>query len=441
MEKTQILEILLDWNLWGDFKPDLKERKDCQERIKKLLKGRQILVIKGVRRVGKSTLCYLLIKDLIKEKKIKKENSLIINFEDPRFPETLEAKDLAKIYEIYLENLKPSKNQIVVLDEVQKVKGWEKFARFLKENKKIKVIVTGSSSKLLSEEYATVLSGRHLDLEIFPLSFKEFLEFKNLKIKQGLDLIKNRIKIKGLFDEYLKFGGFPEIVLIKTKEELLREYFKDIITKDVIKRFKIREIGKIEDLAKFYLTNTSNLISFNKIKNYFKISLDTTERFSRYLETARACFFLPKFSFSLKAQILSPKKIYSIDSGLSNAIGFKFSENLGRTLENLAFLEFQRKKEISPRNEIYYYKIENTEKEVDFLLKEGEKIKTLFQVCANLENFFTKEREIKNLILASERLKCKNLILLTLDFEGEEKIKNKKIKFIPLWKFLLVQEK
>jgi predicted AAA+ superfamily ATPase len=394
------------------------------------------LVIKGIRRAGKSALVYLLMKNLIKKKKIKKEDSLIINFEDPRFPENLQAKDLMEIYESYLKELKPSKKQIIALDEVQKVKGWEKFARFLKESKKQKVIVTGSSSKLLSEEYATVLSGRHLDLEVFPLSFKEFLDFKNLKIKDEISLIKNRIKIKRLFDDYLKFGGFPEIVLIKKKEELLREYFRDIIVKDIIKRFKIREISKIEDLAKFYLTNIGNPISFNKVKNYLKLSLDTTERFSKYLEIARLCFFLPKFSFSLKSQILSPKKVYSIDSGLSNTIGFRFSENLGQTLENIAFLEFQRKKELFPEKEIYYLKMENG-KEVDFLLKQRKKIKTLFQVCAKIEDFFVKEREIKGLILASKKLNCNDLVIITEDFEGGEKIKGRKIKFLPLWKWLL----
>ena len=206
-------------------------------------------------------------------------------------------------------------------------------------------------------------------------------------------MIKSRIKIKRLFEEYLKFGGFPEVVLIEKKEELLREYFKDIVIKDIIKRFKIREVGKIEDLARFYLTNVGTLISFNKIKNYFKISLDSAERFSKYLETARICFFMPKFSFSLTSQILSPKKVYSIDTGLSNAIGFKFSENLGRSLENLTFLELQREKEISPKNEIFYYKIENKEKEIDFLLKEGKKIKALFQVCVNLEVFLLEKEK------------------------------------------------
>lgn len=437
MEKNQILEILLDWNIWGNFKIDLKERKEYQKKIRELLEADQVLIIKGVRRSGKSALIYLLIKDLIKEKKIKKEDFLIVNFEDPRFPENLEAKDLMKIYETYLEKVTPSKNQIIALDEVQKVKGWEKFARYLKENKKVKVIVTGSSLKLLSEEYATVLSGRHLDLEVFPLNFKEFLEFKNLKTEKELDLIKNRIKIKKLFDEYLKFGGFPKIVMIKKKQELLREYFKDIIVKDIIKRFKIREIEKIEDLAKFYLTNISNIISFNKIKNYFKLSLDTAERFSKYLQIVRMCFFLPKFSFSLKSQILSPKKVYSIDTGLANAIGFKFSENFGNSLENIVFLQFQRELQFCPRKEIYYFKTRGKEKEVDFLLKEDKKVKTLFQVCAKIENFFTKEREIKSLLEASNELKCNDLLIITWDYEAEEKIGSKKIKFIPLWKWLL----
>lgn len=175
MQKNQILEILADWNYWGNYEDHSLERKKYIKRLEHLLKTKEIVVIKGVRRCGKSTLILQFLRKLIQEG-LKEKNTLVVNFEDPRF-KNLSLDLLHKIYEVYLEKLQPKKKHYVILDEVQEIEGWEKFARYLHEAKKVPVFITGSSSKLLSEEYSTLLSGRHVDMEVFPLSFPEFLKF------------------------------------------------------------------------------------------------------------------------------------------------------------------------------------------------------------------------------------------------------------------------
>jgi hypothetical protein len=433
MEEAEIMEILTDWNVWGNYKHALIERGRYLKKVSELA-GKEVLVLKGIRRAGKSSIAYLLLQNLVKNQK----NCLVINFEDPRFPETLSVKDLIRIHEVYLRVLNPSKNQIVVLDEVQKVNKWESFARLLSETKKAKVIVTGSSSKLMSAEYASLLTGRHLDVEVFPLSFEEFLYFNNIKITNQLSLIKNKNKIFHMLYEYIHFGGFPEVVLAKNdvrKKELLTTYYNDIITKDVAQRFKIKETKKLLDLSKMYISNISTIQSLRKLKKLVGLSLDSVERFSKYFDTASLFSFLPKFGFSVKTHIKSMKKVYVADVGFYNVFGFKFSQNIGRIIENVVFIELVRRKSLQKTSEIYYYK--NNHSEVDFVVKQNRKIKQLIQVCYNIDDYDTKQRELKALIKASKELKCNNLLTITWDYEAKEEFKEKKIRFVPLWKWLL----
>lgn len=432
MNKLQILEILNDWNFW---KKDLDEgfiREEYLSKLKSLVGLKEIVVLSGVRRAGKSTLLLQFCKELIK-KGLRKEEILIVNFEDPRFI-NLNLDLLNQIYEIYLTELNPSKKQYVILDEVQIVDGWEKFARFLHENKKVQVFVTGSSSKLLDSEYSSVLTGRHVDLEVFPLSFSEFLKFNGVNIQSKLDISEERHKIRKALSEYSLWGGFPKIVLTKSEEnkrELLGTYFRDILVKDIVKRFKIKEPDKLENLAKYYLNNVSTLQSFNKVKNFLKLNLDTVERFSHYLSEAHLLFFKRKFSFSEKEQLVNPRKVYSIDSGMRNSVSFVFSNDFGRLAENLVFLELNKR-----FKEVYYWKNEK-QREVDFVVKEKLRVKSAIQVCWNIENEETKQREKFSLIEAMKELKLAEGIVITEDYSSEEKFENKIIKYIPLWIWLL----
>ena len=206
----------------------------------------------------------------------------MINFEDKRFVDFY-PKLLDEVYESYLEFLKPDKTPFVFLDEVHNVPKWERWVRTMHELKKMKIVISGSSSKLLAGELASVMTGRHLDVLIFPLSFREFLYFKNLEIKDELDLISNKLGVKRVLNEYIEFGGFPEVVLNKEKKQLLLTYFDDILTKDIEKRYGLREGNKLRSLARFYLTNISNTITFNSIRKFLNTTTNTIEKFSSYL--------------------------------------------------------------------------------------------------------------------------------------------------------------
>ncbi len=431
MKREEILKILIDWNFWGNWKDTSFIREEYISRLERFIKTGEIVVIKGVRRSGKSTIISQFINKLIRERGVEQKNTLIVNFEDPRFME-LSLDTLNKIYETYLDELLPDENHYVVLDEVQEVPGWEKFARFLSEAKKVNLFVTGSSSKLFSEEYSTLLSGRHIDLNVFPLSFKEFLKFNNIEIKNKIDAEKMRNKIKFLLREYIEYGGFPKVVLVEKEEKkiILQNYFQDILLKDVQRRFRIKEVIKLEDMAKYYLTNISTIQSFNRVKNILKLSLDTVERFSYYFTIAGIFFFIPKFSYSKKEQILNPRKVYSIDTGLRNVMGFRFSEDTGRLMENIVLIELKRRE-----YEVFYWR-NSQQKEVDFVVI-SENSKTGIQVCRTLEDHNTMKREISSLIYAKEKIGLDKLLIITEDEEGKERVKNTEINILPIWKWLL----
>ncbi len=432
MEKSEILDVLNDWNFWRKEIDVGIRREIIVKRIEEMSKTKEIVVITGIRRCGKSTSLLQFCKDLINSG-TKKEDILIVNFEDPRL-NNLNLDLLNKIYEIYLTELNPSKKHYVILDEIQLIDGWEKFARFLHENKKINVFVTGSSSKLLSSEYSTVLAGRHLDFEIKPLSFKEYLFFKKIEIKNDLDIAQKRHDIKRAFINYLKEGGFPKVTLVdneKDKRDLLEVYFRDIIIKDIVQRYNIKEVGKIIDLAKYYLTNVSTLQSFNNIKNVLKLNLDTVERFSYFLSSVFLLNFVKRFSYSEKEQILNPRKVYCVDNGLRDSVAFVFLENYGRLAENIIFNELNKK-----NLEIYYWKSQKQE-EVDFIIKRKQKIIQAIQVCWDIGKPETKKREIGALVKACKELKLKEGLILTEDTSSNETVEGIKIYFQPFWKWLL----
>jgi len=436
MKEEEILQILLDWNFWEKKQDAGIERASYETLISPFLSSNQAIVISGVRRSGKSTIMLQLAKKLI-DSGTNPKNILIINFEDYRFYGH-SLKLLQEIYEIYLKKISLDK-KIIFLDEIHKIEGWEKFVRTLLDKKEAKIIVSGSNSKLISKEYASLLTGRHVNLSILPLNFKEFLDFKGLKFESELQIISKKIEIQKLLEEYLEFGAFPEVILSDeiTRKKILADYFDSIITKDVAERHKIKEKGKLVSLARFYVSNISGKISFNKLKEPLNMPLRTIERFSYYLEEAFLIFFLKRFSFKLKEQEKSKRKVYSVDLGLSNTIGFSFKEEYGKIIENAVFLEFIKRNINSLNFEIYYWQ-DLQEKEVDFVIKDGKKIKQLIQVCYEL-NQLNREREITSLIKASEELKCDELLVINSNYEAIEKIKGKNIKFIPLWKWMLLE--
>ncbi len=438
MDKNAILEVLEDWNLWKKEMYTGQTRTEYVERCFELLKTNVVIDLIGVRRSGKSFIMKQIMKQLTCST-IEKTDVLMVNFEDRRFTE-FTSSTLDEIYTVYVTSVKPVHKPFVFLDEVQNVPQWERWVRSMHELGKAKIVISGSSSKLLSGELATVLTGRHLDVFVFPLSFREFLKFKGLEIKDTLDIVAEQQKIIGHFIEYLEFGGFPEVVLSENKKLLLLTYFDDILTKDIERRYKLKKSEKLRSLAKFYLTNTSNLITFNSLRKFLATTTSTIEKFSSYLEEVNVLFFVKRFSFKVKEQEKSPRKVYANDVGLANALGFKFSPQSGSIAENIVAIELHTLARKDPTVEVYYWRA-NDGREVDFIIKIHSKVQQLIQVCWNLEEYKTKEREARALLLASSKLSCKNLLILTEKYEAEEEFewfKNKeKIKFMPLWKWLL----
>lgn len=433
MREEEILEALNDWNLWRRDLYSGIDREEYLEKIFNFLGSNMIVTILGIRRAGKSFIMRQVVNRL--SRSVPKNEILMINFDDRRFP-MLDDSELQRIFEVYLKNLNPKSRPYVFLDEVHRVKNWERWVRTVHELGVAKVVVSGSTSQLIKEELATLLTGRHLDIEVFPLSFREFLKFKGVVLRDRLDVVSRRVVVKGLLDEYVEFGGFPEVVLGGNKREILMAYFEDIVTKDIVQRYKVFKVDELLALARFYLTNIASPVTFNSIKEFVRLSVDTIEVFTKYLESVYMIFFVKKFSWSVKQQEKAARKVYSIDTGLSNAVGFRFLENRGRLMENVVAVELLRRARLNPLVEIYYWK-DYQGNEVDFIVKEGFNVKELIQVTYASGRDEIRRREVKALLKAGRLLNCSNMLVVTWDYEDLMNVDGYVIKFVPLWKWLL----
>ena len=289
------------------------------------LETRKISVISGIRRSGKST--------LLKEIAQNFKSYHYLNFEDERFLD-FTFRDFNGLYEVFLELY--GEQRVFLFDEIQNIFGWEKFARRLFEDGK-KVFITGSNAKLLSSELATTLSGRHLKFELYPFSFEEFAAYHNFPVKKIPDTAE-KVSLLKQFSKYLLLGGFPEIVISENIDEL-RQLYQDILIKDLLVRFGIRETKSFRETALFLLSNISSPISFHKVRNVLGVkSVTTVKNYIDFMEEAYLFFTISKFDYSVKKQIVNERKVYAIDTGIVNSVSFKFSDNAGKILENAVFL-------------------------------------------------------------------------------------------------------
>jgi predicted AAA+ superfamily ATPase len=438
MDKTKIKEVLNSWNFWVADLPLGKERNAYYlQKMISLLQSNFIVVSAGPRRAGKSVLLRQAAHRLIQQG-IDKREVLMVNWEDYRW-EPLDLALLEQIYTVFREEISTGKKPYLFLDEVHRLPRWEKFVRTLHELQEAQLCISGSTSKIISDRLGTVLTGRHLDLVVLPLSFREFLTFKGQVIADELSMLANKTKLRQWLREYLEFGGFPEVTLAVPREqklEILSNYFSDIIHRDIVEKYKIKDVSKLRSLARFYLSNAGSLISFNKVGTWLKETVSTVSRFSSYFEEVYLLHFLKRFSYKVKEQENSLRKVYVYDVGLANALGFRFRENWGKLYENIVLLELLRQKNENHDLELFYWQ-DIHHHEVDFVVKEGLKVKQLIQVCFNLDDFQTKEREIRALLKAMEEFQLPTAFLITDDDEREELVDRKTIIFIPLWKWLL----
>lgn len=387
---------------------------------------KKIISVTGFRRTGKTFLLF----DFAQ--KYGKENCVYLNLEDERLPKDISV--LTQFIEV-LEEMKGEKPLLLIMDEIQEIPDWSRWARRVNETTRYRLILSGSSSKLSSAEIPTELRGRTLTVQVFPLSWKEYLQFKKedparLSLEKKLYILR----------DYLNFGGMPEIVLAQVglRPMLLDDYYQTLVQRDIIGRQKIRNRNALRDLLKLAL-NTKDF-TYSKFANTLKslghkIGKSTV---IDYLKAAQNAYFfsiLETGSASVKKRIQSVKKIYSVDTFFSSRYGAIFSQNIGHLMEQVIYLEFSRSRARDRLLEIFFWK-DYLGHEVDFLLMKNNVAAALYQVTYAETMSDIAPREIKSLLAAAQKLSCSDLTIITWNLEMEMDMDGKKIKLIPLWKFL-----
>jgi predicted AAA+ superfamily ATPase len=353
------------------------------------------VIVSGLRRAGKSTLLAQMAH------RLGEDQIYYINFEDDRFL-GFQADDATDLHQALIELF--GERKIFVIDEVQNITGWEHFVRRFMDMG-FKFYITGSNASLLSRELGTRLTGRYVPIELMPFSFREFIQF-NGEVPPDLNRMTtaDHARLQNFLQSYLQLGGIPD-ALKYPKLPLLRTLYDDVLYRDIATRYRLDAVTIIKELAFFLISNPAGLISFNKLKDRFQVgSVNTIKSYISYMENSWLLFTLNVYDYSVKRQQIAPKKVYSIDTGLANAIGFGFSPNTGRLLENLIYLSLRRR-----TRDIYYFSSPGGY-EVDFYLPRKQQ---LIQVTQNLDQPGVREREFRALQEAMQVVKVKNALILT----------------------------
>jgi len=360
------------------------------------------LIISGIRRCGKSTLLFQMLKE-------RYPNALYLNFEDPRLYE-FERKDFLKLDEI----IREAGNKVLLFDEIQIIPEWERYVR-QKLDENFKVVITGSNASLLSRELGTKLTGRHITKELFPFSYREFNSFFQLAPSPESLL------------RYLQAGGFPEYVK-QQADEILNHIFDDILIRDIAVRYSIRDIKVLQRLALYLVSNPGKLFTANRLKSLFEIgSTNTITEYLSHLEDSYLFYFVPKFSYSLRKQMVNPRKIYAVDTGLVGANSSSYTDDNGRMLENLVFLHLRRK-----TKDIYYF---SEKGECDFVTFNKGNIQEVIQVCYTL-NPDNLDRELNGIFEALEFFNVKEGKIISFNQTDHFEKEGRKVEVIPCHEFL-----
>ena len=427
-KKEQLKRIIRDFHVSDHF--DVKPR-----HLQPPLDTEKIITLIGVRRCGKTSILYEMINRLSQQ--TEKTKILFLNFEDERLDLTIDELDLIlqSFSELYPEqNLKEC---YFFFDEIQNITGWEKFVRRVYDTISKNIFITGSNSKLLSSEIATSLRGRTLSYEVYPLSFSEYLSFKEIEI--DLYASKSLARMQHAQHTFLKEGGFPEIMFLdKTyKNRVLQEYFNVLLYKDLAERYHITNTVALKFFLKRIIASSTKQISINKIYNELKssgikIGKNTLYDFLEYVQNIYLALTLQKYDRSLVNKELGEKKIYSIDIGLNNATEFKFSDDIGKTLENAVFLELKR-----ANREIFYYREPGYE--CDFIVHEKNTITEAIQVTYDMSDEETRKRELKGLVNTCKHFSLSRGLIVTYDSEDNIVVDEITITLLPFYKWCHTQ--
>lgn len=383
-----------------------------------LLATKQIKLITGPRRAGKSTQALLMLKG---------KNFAYLNFDDnmllSQWNEDIVMAMLAEVYPNY---------EYIMLDEVQNLDNWDLWVSKLYRNG-FNLVITGSNANLLSSEMATVLTGRYIQIEILPFSLEEVMAWNGVIVSDSS--MHDEVKIQVLKDDYLRNGGYPETVETRTiTTNYLFTLFDSIVLKDVAKRYNVRNINDLNNLALYLVSNFANPLSFNEVADSLGFaSVSTTKKYMGYLNEPYLFFYLPRYNNKLKLMKKAPQKVYVVDNGFVAAKTFNLGQNLGRLLENQVFIELMRRG-YNPEQTLFYYRSRN-DKEVDFVTRKGVVIDSLIQVCYDMSNPKTEKREVDSIVECAGELKCNNLIIITENEERTIERNGYLIKVLPINKF------
>ena len=423
-----LFELLAAQNPWWSGQPfdTGRERQKYLATIQRYLKTDEIIVLNGVRRSGKTTLLYQIIQQLITTNNVPAKNILFVNCDDPEI--TSRKNALLESVDTYRRENEAKGTIYLVFDEIQGVENWEREVKALYDRKNCKIILSGSSSYLLDSQVSTLLSGRYFSVPVFPLDFSENLQFQGIVLpKDAATRAAQKYEITTQLRHYLNEGGFPIVVLQqdeRTKQDYLRAYYDSIVYRDIIRTNVIRNQKALARLLHYLLTNISSPYSYRRLKEMLGTDIDTVRDYIHFAGMAKILFEVQAFAYSLPVQARQNKKIYCIDTGLRNAVSFRFSGDEGKLAENLVFVELLRAG-VTP----YYWK---GAREVDFVIMSPDNSLTAINVCYSDE---IPDRERESLLEFVHKFgdAAKDLIILTKDYEAKEGM----ITCIPLWKWLL----
>jgi predicted AAA+ superfamily ATPase len=404
-------------------------------KVKEYLVLPHIIALVGVRRSGKSTLARQIINHLMRDNGVSPRNILFLNLENPAFSRYRnQVSYLEQAYEDYLKLVAPEGTVYCFLDEIHFFTEWQVFLKSRYEQQNIKFVITGSNSHLLSSEFITLLSGRALPVEVYPFSFAEYVSAQGVELPDAVARAKERNRLRGLLDDYLHNGGFPETCKLDStllRKEILVMYARNILYQDIAPRFAVKKAIDLENLFFYLASNIASLFSFNRLADLTGLNDKTVKEYLSYFSDAYLLFTLDSYSFSVREQINSPKKVYAIDTGMAGAVGFNFSKNQGHLLENQVYLELQRR----GCGALYYFKTENG-LEVDFAVTASGKVTRLIQVVQELGEEKTRNRELRALIKAMDETGLRQGEIVTYEEEESITVGDKTIMVIPAYKFL-----
>lgn len=438
--EQRALEAVRRWNPWwltgAEFPCGV--RRDALDSVRTWLGETEILAICGMRRVGKTVLMNQVVRDLIRTGRARPNEVMLLNLEDPAFIEVKEKGRehlvLERMLDLFIRDQRPADRPWLLLDEVQNIPGWARWVRAAAETGRAAFVVSGSSSRLLEPDLATVLTGRSITFTLWPLGLTEFARFLAPTAPQPVP----PLQLARLLPEYLSRGGMPGAVLEpdhQRRRERLVQLFRDLIYRDVVHRHEVRKVPDLEALAHHYLAATAQLSSYQSIKHKYGLAIDQVRSYAAHLEEAYLLGTLQRHAFKAHQRSRDPRKVYARDTGLRNAVSFRSSPDLGPLAETAVFNHLSR----NPENQLFYYRDTKTDAECDFVVRRAQRAVAVVQVCY-AEAAALPPRELKGLAAAMEALGLEEGWLLTADGEPDDlpdlPLAGKVVRQRPLWRWL-----